>query len=361
MLSKYARIAVGFTALIAVSGCGAIYKGYRAPDISERSITDESRLAPIDLDTFVFPEDLRLLGGNHDEVQKALLLNRTRVAELRRKSEEAVLAGNTAEAQRLYEIYKKIWIPTAYERAQFSVKNRIRLQDIIIQKSDLACDKRKAAIMANQDFANFGLGFASLLLSGAGSIVTGGNASQILSALSTATQGTADLTNEVFYNQILAPGLVKKIENDRTAKLKAIRSAQTNALNTGDSSTYTADRAIYEAVEYNNICSFYYAISTLVDDANKNSLNPKLMTERINGIKSQIEALMDLKTKNGITTDQENKYNQTISRLQDQLEILILIEPSGLSAGGAAAPAGAGPAAVAPPETTAIPSSPAPG
>ncbi|MCC9623109.1 hypothetical protein LPB41_15565 [Thalassospira sp. MA62] len=149
-----------------------------------------------------------------------------------------------------------------------SEKERNELQGVILRRSETACQNHKAAIYTNSAVFNVSTGFLTSALAGAGAIVNGQMATSILAGTAALSNSTRSLVNEEVYQQMLSTAIISEIELNRKEFLAEI--SKKRASTTTD---YTVEDAILDAERYNNLCSFYKGVASLVQKAGKSERN----------------------------------------------------------------------------------------
>lgn len=196
---------------------------------------------------------------------------------------------------------------TAYIAASQSAACRNALADHLIGLSDQMCDQHRTQIKANASAINATASALTSTLGGIGGLVTGKDAARILSGSAGITSALHSNINENVYQNQLASGILKQIENQRKAKLDEIRAHYNES-----PGVYSADRMVAEINNYNNLCSFTEALANLGNEAKR-----PLTKDEIRG---QIRMLVaEIKDNNNmITTLSTSPGNQNaVTKLQD--------------------------------------------
>ena len=105
---------------------------------------------------------------------------------------------------------------TAYSLAVKSDGDRNRLMDILVGRSNTLCNNDLARLVANEATVNTSLSIATSALSAAATIVTGDQASNILSGLAGTTNASRSHINAEVYRNTLSPVVVRR-DQGRTA------------------------------------------------------------------------------------------------------------------------------------------------
>tara|TARA_R110001583_G_scaffold140307_1_gene292537 strand:+ start:25505 stop:26272 length:768 start_codon:yes stop_codon:yes gene_type:complete len=152
----------------------------------------------------------------------------------------------------------------AFTEAKDNQKARNELQGAILRRSERACEDHKAAIYTNAAMFNVSTGFLTSALAGAGAIVTGQTASNILAGTAALSNSTRSLVNEEVYQQMIASAVIAEIDQNRKTLSEKISEKRKEVIE-----EYTVEDAILDVERYNNACSFYQGISSLVQKAGK--------------------------------------------------------------------------------------------
>ncbi|MBO6579820.1 MAG: hypothetical protein JJ871_11100 [Thalassospira sp.] len=171
------------------------------------------------------------------------------------------------------------------EAKEGSIKERNELQGLILRRSETACQNHKASIYTNAAVFNVSTGFLTSALAGAGAIVNGEMAASILAGTAALSNSTRSLVNEEVYQQMLSTAIISEIELNRKEFLADIYTKRSEA-----TTTYTVEDAILDAERYNNLCSFYKGVASLVKKAGKSERNYEdVLSKRRLGLKKEQE------------------------------------------------------------------------
>jgi len=190
--------------------------------------------------------------------------------------------------------------------------HRNRFQDYLIWRSEQQCERHKAGILSTQATTNFGLSTLTTGVAATAAIVTA-PATNILAALGALFSGTRSHFNENFYRQMLAPGIVRKINETRATQLGIIMAkrgvpvterpafmVQTKAgvrtqtevpSKTVMMADYTVEEALGDVERYHQLCSFSAGLSALIEPGEK-------FEDTAVGIKQRIDALRAIQSDN---------------------------------------------------------------
>lgn len=135
--------------------------------------------------------------------------------------------------------------------------------------SDLECAYHKAGIYSNQATLNFITGMTSLI-AGAAAIVSdastgaSGNTARNLTAIGTVSGGTRGMVNSEIYYSHIGPAVISEIELLRRQERKRVLDKQRCSIE-----DYPPARAINDALEYHESCSFVAGLASLLAKAGK--------------------------------------------------------------------------------------------
>ena len=249
---------------------------------------------PINLDTYVFPEE-RFLGVKYNAEKKIF---------------EPVPHGNDT------------LLRTAYVKAVGDKGARNRLQHQILIRSHEICTFHKAAILSNSAFISFTTGLGSTILSGV-SAALGGEAA--LSMLSSAVSATGTAVKAEFYQDLLAAAIVKEIDKLRQVELEGFLDRQTESI-----TDYTIDEAIRDVNAYHLKCSFFEGVVSLGKDKVDKPMTRKEIDEEIRELGKEQEDLRK------VFMDTTGKYSDAQKRdaelrsnlITTRMQTLTLMRPN---------------------------------
>lgn len=213
---------------------------------------------------------------------------------------------------------------------------RNRLAEHLVGLSNDMCAQHKVRIHANASLINTTATGLASTLGGIGALVTGSDASRILSGSAGMVTALHSNVNEnVFQNQ-LASAILKQIDNQREAKLKEIRTHYNEG-----TEAYSAERMLAEVTTYNNLCSFSEALANLGNETKRPPTKDEIRGQ-IQMLRAEIRDNNDMITKMGTAparTDSGEliKANEALAKRIASLEINLSPEASS-SQGSQAAP-----------------------
>lgn len=238
-------ILAGIATAASVAGCSVAHDQYIVNDaISDRDtigLTGATSPDPINLDTYIFPEDL--------------------IANLQ------VEDGDKPKPIKDLKNLSLLFVPTqgdiepAYKKAVNSRTDRNRLQFDIIRRSNEICEVHQGKILANQAILNFSTGLTSTVLSGISAVLGGETAKTALSTASAAVGATGAEANANFYQNLLATAILKKINEIRATEYDRILTEQTK-----EPDAYPVSQAVLDVAIYHAKCSFFVGVTALASD-----------------------------------------------------------------------------------------------
>jgi len=176
---------------------------------------------------------------------------------------------------------------------------RNRLADHLIGLSNDMCAQHKVRIHSNAALINTSATALATTLGGIGALVTGSDASRILSGSAGMTTALQSNVNENIFQNQLASAILKQIDNQREAKLKDIRAHYNE-----NTKTYSAEHMVADVNDYNNLCAFSEALANLGNETKR----PPTKDE----IRGQIQELSSqLETNKRLLTDLEKSPDYT--------------------------------------------------
>ena len=197
----------------------------------QRSQHDFERGA-IDLDCFMFPEDLRPPTG-------------------------------VTEGQ------------LAYARAVESKRERNRLSALLLKHSDDLCTVELGRLNSNEATVNTSLSVLTTTLTTVANIVTGERASEILTGAATVASGSRDHINVHVYRNQVAYAVSRAIALERQTRREAIESRYIDAPD-----LWTVDDAIRAVNAYHQQCSFYKGLELLLASVESKANADRYMDKR---------------------------------------------------------------------------------
>lgn len=173
-----------------------------------RAMTGTPAIQAIVLNEYVFPEnDAHPRGGG-------------KVRQQTPNKATGCPAGKVCECEIDHDEPSASENDLAYWRAHRSKADRNRLAQQIVSLSNDMCVMHMSGFVSQQALNELVLGSASLGLTAAGAVVTGG--ASVLSAAATGVGGTRTLVNDTVYYKQLTPALVKRAFAERNKLLTMI-------------------------------------------------------------------------------------------------------------------------------------------
>ena len=146
-------------------------------------------------------------------------------------------------------------------------ENRKKLQEAIIARSVVACSDFRKRLYALHGTRKILFQGASLLLSGAAAVV-GGEAAQILAAMSAGALGLdATIDAHALQNAAIS-AVLNTIKTTRDGALAAMRKKKKRTIK-----KYSMQAAVGDAIRYNKLCSLTEAISAMNNALQKKNEN----------------------------------------------------------------------------------------
>ncbi|MBB3060657.1 hypothetical protein [Microbulbifer rhizosphaerae] len=133
---------------------------------------------------------------------------------------------------------------------------RNSLQDELIALSNERCNHYKRVLMSAKNQASVLWGSTSLLMSGAGAIVSHAPTANAFSGVAAAATGINSEYDKAYFNELSVNVIISGIDKKRGAVLDQIRGEQDKGL-----VKYSAQRAISEVLEYHGACSAVAGLS----------------------------------------------------------------------------------------------------
>jgi hypothetical protein len=173
--------------------------------------------------------------------------------------------------------------PRLDPRAQMSPEEaRNLLQSLLIKRSERICETHKGAIVSYSAGANLSLTLISAALGTAGALATGGT-TQVLSGLSALAGTTRAGIQEDVFHKILAPAVVKQINQDRAEHLDKITPNRTKKI-----TEYNVADAVADVIRYHDRCSFYSGLASLTEKAGKVPSRAEVMNAEMAELQGQL-------------------------------------------------------------------------
>lgn len=307
MIKKIQRRAVSrfsVISLILLAGCEYTDRLMRPASLTERSEINavDPEEKPLNLDTFRFSGPGAATPGAATPQANA-----------------SAAAGPEADAS-------KATGETAYVQAIDDPVARDRLQDVLIERSDVACAAFQDKMFARVATRKVGLTSLALFTSTAAAILGGDTSGRILAGIGAAAVGSdAILDAEVLQNHLITI-IISQMNTSRTTIQSEIEGRRREDGQRATANDYTVDAAVRDAGRYHAACGFLPAVVALADKA-------KTPVPTAASIAAQREALeeelvrLDEKLDNDINPNIENIYNDRVLAIRDRLSVLSNVAP----------------------------------
>ncbi len=163
-------------------------------------------------------------------------------------------------------------------------EKRNELQDYLKLVSNQNCNNYKGSSLFAQSNINFGLGSAATLLGAAGALTSGG-LTQALSASAGAVTGVQAQVSQNYYREKTFEIITRAMDTRRKAVWADIENRRMQDA-TDQNYTYTIERAVADAIEYNGACSLIAGFEQLDDSV---SMQEDAIDKTINEQKNMAE------------------------------------------------------------------------
>lgn len=197
------------------------------------------------------------------------------------------------------------------EGSMKAARNEIIL--LLVRASNRNCSVHLAQVHANAAVLNSTLEIFAAGLSGAAAVLTGGVSQGIAAGASVATGTRAILDKEVYQSQIV-PAIVREIVENRKQSKDLIYQSLSEP-----TAKYSVDQGINDAVEFNELCSFYWGLASLVGKAGSKGQPSDIWIEqrraRLEKIRSENDARIESLSKE---TDDNSKEEVAELRAQNK-------------------------------------------
>ena len=193
------------------------------------------------------------------------------------------------------------------------------LQDEILTRSHQMCRQHLADTQATASLINTDFGMGSIIFSTLGAVTGGIQAKANLSGLAAGTNATQTLINKEVYRDVVVPAITKAINTDRDRKLQEIIADQTK-----DVLSYSVSRAVVEANDFHERCSFAHGLLLIATDAEKRT--PPRIEELESQVKKnyeQIKSAEDSLTDKSSDRDKE-LVQKTVERLRVDIDAILV-------------------------------------
>jgi hypothetical protein len=214
-------------------------------------------------------------------------------------------------------------------------KSRNQLQDLLVRASTFNCAAHKSSIYGNAAAYTTYLDIMAAGLAGSAAIVGGLTGQALAAGAAFATAQRAIVEKNVF-QMYLAPAVIAEIQSNRSTNLEKIDAKKSMSV-----SDYSIDQAIADVLEYNDLCSFYSGISSLVAKSGKktveqeNSIEKQIasVSTQLQFNKERLDTLADQHSKHLITdkffVEQQEEAQRAIASLQNRKAVLEAINAGG--------------------------------
>lgn len=194
---------------------------------------------------------------------------------------------------------------------------RNQLQDELVQRSNMMCDKHLADVKATAATYNASLGIGSLTQSTLAAIVTGQSWARALAAGASVTTGAQAIINKEVYRDYVVPAITRAIKQDRGQQARNMRAQRLSNL-----MHYSAGQAIGDVIAYHESCSFAHGLELIGKDVDERA------DASIAEIEARIKTLTEqLKSIDGTLGDKASDAERKIaerSKLRLRAEIQVL-------------------------------------
>lgn len=185
---------------------------------------------------------------------------------------------------------------TAYAEAVSSEAARNRLTDIILGNSNLVCTVEMGQLTGNEALVNTSLNILGTAATTAANIVTGGQASSILTGIGTLSHASRSHIAADVYRNTFSYAISRAITIERQKLLRELRARY------GEKTTsFSVDEAIRLANEYHTTCSLYRGLALVLEsvEGDRRSQEAQARRARIQELQDQVRQLIDQKNRMG--------------------------------------------------------------
>lgn len=307
MMKKIQRRAVSrFSAisLILLAGCEYTDRLMRPASLTERSEINavDPKEKPLNLDTFRF-------SGPGAATPRAAAPQANASAAAAPEADASKATGETAYVQAIDD-------PVA----------RDRLQDVLIERSDVACAAFQDKMFARVATRKVGLTSLALFTSTAAAILGGDTSGRILAGIGAAAVGSdAILDAEVLQNHLITI-IISQMNTSRTTIQSEIEGRRREDGNPVGPNDYTVDAAVRDAGRYHAACGFLPAVVALADKAKTPVPTAASIAAQKDALQQQ---LSDLETKIAAASDESVKdgYVERAQIINQRLFTLLNLVP----------------------------------
>jgi hypothetical protein len=253
---------------------------------------------------------------------------------------------------------------------------RNQFQDYLLWRSEQLCESHKAGIVSTQSGANFTLNSLTTILTAVATVATGNLTKSILAASGGGTNAIRSHFNEDFYQRVVAPVVVRKINELRAAELQQLMSkrgqrpvnrsnldkqspveAAVEAKKVADAKkptvanpdpdklpptattpidAYTVEEAVVDVERYHQRCSFIAGMSEVVEPTLKFADTVAGIRQRMADLRAEIESNITLRGK--VTNEEQRKRLDLANQdLAAQIQIMsnrLAIAPTNVNTPG---------------------------
>ena len=215
---------------------------------------------------------------------------------------------------------------TAYIQATDDPVARDRLQDVLIERSDVACAAFQDKMFARVATRKVGLTSLALFTSTAAAILGGDTSGRILAGIGAAAVGSdAILDAEVLQNHLITI-IISQMNTSRTTIQSEIEGRRREDGNPVGPNDYTVDAAVRDAGRYHAACGFLPAVVALADKAKTPVPTAASIAAQKDALQQQ---LSDLETKIAAASDESVKdgYVERAQIINQRLFTLLNLVP----------------------------------
>ena len=264
--------------LILLAGCEYTDRLMRPASLTERSEINavDPEEKPLNLDTFRF-------SGPGAATPRAAAPQANASAAAAPQADASKATGETAYVQAIDD-------PVA----------RDRLQDVLIERSDVACAAFQDKMFARVATRKVGLTSLALFTSTAAAILGGDTSGRILAGVGAAAVGSdAILDAEVLQNHLITI-IISQMNTSRATIQSEIEGRRTEGGQQVGTDGYTVDAAVRDAGRYHMACGFLPAVVALADKAKTPvptvasiAAQREALVEELNGLNQKLAGSLD--------------------------------------------------------------------
>lgn len=188
----------------------------------------------------------------------------------------------------------------------------------LLSRSDEICDVHKSQIYGNRTAMNT---IFQILATGAGiaGSMSGAGAAQALAGAAGFLTGGQAIMNEEIYQNLVTQAILKEIE-DSQQTYKTEKQSEYSSIHTNNS-PINFGKIRLDAIEYHNKCSFYTALTSLLNRSSKGNTSNKALSVLTKKKEDVDSAITDLESKLKATdpkptTNELNKLNDSLTKLK---------------------------------------------